>query len=510
MKDFKETEYDISNNLNSHNLLIDKEEKATKIKGKNDSSFEDKNFTYMGVVFQIIASAIPATFGLLFVFVTETINIIFIGQKNNPNYIAAIGIGTLYVNATGYIPAAGLLGGIDTICSQQFGRKRLDKVGIFASIGRVSVTLYFFFLTIPLNFLAYPALIAIGMEEEIVRLATEFCHWMSISVFFALQFNSTLRYLQAMNIFLPSSTITLVTSFIHPFWCYLLINKMDYGIPGAAIAMALTQGLNLIAVLIYAVYLNPYPESWILFTSESFIPKNVFNYLKKAVPAALMFAADYIGFEILTFMSSFLGSIQMAGNICLFNYITLIFMLQIGMSMAASTLVGNSIGAKNKELATAYANCSACIGVCIMVVTTSLTLYFRDSIPQLYTNEPQVQKVFYDLLGIYVLFSIPDSYEVIVHGVIKGLGKQNIASIICLIVLYPFNITLGYTLAFYLDFGVKGLWYSQLTSVLLLAISYAYIYSHVDLDEVIHEIEHMNVSKSAIKKEKTQEDEDEL
>lgn len=223
-----------------------------------------------------------------------------------------------------------------------------------------------------------------------------------------------------------------------------------------------------------------------------------------------MFAADYIGFEILTFMSSFLGSIQMAGNICLFNYITLIFMLQIGMSMAASTLVGNSIGAKNKELATAYANCSACIGVCIMVITTSLTLYFRDSIPQLYTNEPQVQKVFYDLLGIYVLFSIPDSYEVIVHGVIKGLGKQNIASIICLIVLYPFNITLGYTLAFYLDFGVKGLWYSQLTSVLLLAISYAYIYSHVDLDEVIHEIEHMNVSKSVIKKEKTQEDEDEL
>lgn len=510
MKDLKETEFDLNNeNPNSHNLLIEKDDKC-KVKTKNDSSFEEKNFTYGWVIFQIIASAIPATFGLLFVFVTETINIIFIGQKNNPNYIAAIGIGTLYVNATGYIPAAGLLGGIDTLCSQQFGRQRLDKVGIFASIGRVSVTLYFFLITIPLNFLAYPALLAIGMDQEIVSLATEFCHWMSISVMFALQFNSTLRYLQAMNVFMPSSTITLITSTFHPLWCYILIEKMDYGIPGAAIAMGITQGLNLIIVMIYAVYFNPYPDSWMLFTVDSINPKNVINYLKKALPAALMFAADYIGFEILTFMSSFLGSVPMAGNICLFNYITVIFMLQIGMSMAASTLVGNSVGAKNKQLAIAYARCSVLVGVSIMIVTTTLTIIYRESIPGLYTNEPQVQKVFYDLLGIYVLFSIPDSYEVIVHGIIKGLGKQNIASICCLVILYPFNITFGYTLAFVFELGVNGLWYSQLASVILLTISYAYIYTHVDLDEVIHEIELVNVSKSVNKKESPLNDDDEL
>ena len=311
---------------------------------------------------------------------------------------------------------------------------------------------------------------------------------MSISVFMALQFNCSLRYLQSMNVFLPSSVITLCTSIVHPIWCYLLVNNFNLGILGAGLSMGITQFLNLVIVSLYIKFKNPYPESWVLYSNDTFKPEFIYRYLRKGIPAAVMFAADYLGFEILTFMSSFLGQVPMAANVCLFNYITLIFMIQIGISMAASTLVGNSIGAGNKKLSLAYAYCSILIGLALMTVTTLLTIYFRASIPGLYTQDKGVGTLLYQLIGIYIIFALPDSMEVVLHGIIKGLGQQKWASICCLIILYPINITLAYILAFVLKLGVLGLWYSQMMAVFMMCGSYFYLYYHVDLDLVIQEV----------------------
>lgn len=477
--------------------------------GKNDlHEFEKQEYTMFSIIFEILKSSIPATMGLLFVFITETINIIIVGQHNIASLIAAIGIGTLYVNATGYIPGAGLLGGIDTLCSQAFGRNRFDMVGIHASIGRASVTLFFVLITIPLNFLSFRILNGIGIEAEVAEYASGFCHAMSISVFFALQFNSSIRYLQSMNIFVPGSIITLVTSFIHPFWCHFFVNILDLGIVGAGYSMGATQFTNFALISLYIFFSNPYPESWVFISEETLRVKNLYNYFRKAIPAAIMFSADYIGFEILTLMASFLGAIPMAANVCLFNYITVIFMLQIGLSMAATTLVGNSIGARNKKLALTYSHGSIILGLTIMLVTTLLTIIFRNQIPGLYTQDKEVGELFYDLIGIYVIFSIPDSVGVVLHGVIKGLGKQKWASIACLICLYPINITQAYLLAFHFKLGVMGLWYSQMITIFLMVGSYSVIYYFIDLDDVIHDIESINRSKASMIKEKILEDDD--
>jgi len=261
------------------------------------------------------------------------------------------------------------------------------------------------------------------------------------------------------------------------------------------LSMGITQFLNLLLITVYIKLANHCPESQLFVSRETFVVENLANYFKKAIPAALLFAADYIGFEILTFMASFLGPVSMAANVCLFNYITVIFIIQLGISMATNTLVGNSIGDKKKRLSLQYAFVSLILGLLIMVVTTAFTLYFRREIPYLYTHEKTVGELFYDLIGIYVIFALPDSASVILQGVIKGYGKQKWASIACLTILYPINITQAYFLAFHFKLGVMGLWYSQMITIFLLLISYAFIYVRVNLDEVIREIELLNVEK---------------
>lgn len=456
------------------------------------------------IIYEIVTGALPATIGLLFVFITETINIVYIGRYNIPDLISAIGIGTLFVNATGYIPGAGLIGGIDTLCSQSFGAGAHKRIGVYTSIGRLCVFVFFIFVCIPFNFCSYSILIAINQSEEVAELASTFCHLMSFSVFFALQYNTSLRYLQAMNIFYPGMFVTLLTAVLHPLWCYVFIVKLDFGVNGAAICMGLTQGLNLLIISIFIAYHDKCIPSYstLYWSKWTFKVKYIKQYLNKAVPAAVMFSADWLGFECLTLMSSFLGVNELAANVCLFNFITLIFMIQMGLSIAATTLVGNSVGRKNKDLASKYALATLIIGIVVQCCTTALVIINRSEIPSMYTGEKTVEGILFDLLGIYIIFAVPDSLQIILHGVIKGYGLQTWASVICLVILYPINIPMAYLFAFVWQKGVLGLWYSQMVSVFLMAIAYILLLGVVDLERVIEEaIRRKNIEQIEIIKE---------
>jgi MATE family multidrug resistance protein len=443
----------------------------------------EDNSTFKAAM-HVLFDAIPATMGLLFIFIAETINIMFIGRFDNATMIAGIGIGTLYINATGYILGAGLMGGLDTLCSQAFGDRKYRMVGVYANVARICIFLFFIILSVPFSILSKTVLLMIGQEETVSQYASNFCYSMLPSLFFALQYNTSLRYLQAMNIFKPGMYITFCTVLLHPVWCYLFIDIFDFNVIGAGISMSITQLLNWISVQLYIHIKNPYPESYFLITREMAAMTFFAEYLKKAVPAAILFAADWIGFEILTLMSSYIGSLSLAANVCLFNFITMIFMIPMGLSFASSTLVGNSIGANDVKHAKLYTVAALITGGSIIGVITLIVYLLQNNIPYLYTSDPEIAILVTGLLQIYVCFSIVDAFQIILHGVIKGLGKQTIASIIALIILYPVNIPLAYTFAFSWGYGLLGLWYSQLISVFLLALSYAVIVITLDWDVV--------------------------
>lgn len=459
-----------------------------------NKSKETRPETKWEVAWDILSNAIPATFSLLFVFITETINIAFIGRYDNSELISGIGIGTLYINATGYIIGAGLIGGLDTLCSQTYGAKLYHLMGIYVNITRIVLLAFFFFICLPMVLFCSPILISIGQFDSVSMIASDFCHSMILSLFFALQFNTSVRYLQAMKIFTPGMFITIITALFHPLWCYIFIFYFNFGVIGAGISMSITQFLNYVLVTIYINIKNPCPESYFFINYDCFDLNLIWNYLQKGVPAAILFAADWIGFEILTFMSSYISPEALAANICLFNFITLIFMIPLGMSFATTTLVGNAIGARKVEDARRYTIASIILAMSIITFTTSFVYIYRFSLPYLYTNQVDVAKLISGLLEIYVCFAVVDSAQIIMNGAIKGLGKQGIASWVTLFVLYPVNIPVGYYLAFVAGYGVNGLWYSQLMSIFLLFIANSTIVMYYDW-EIIAEIAHKHYMK---------------
>lgn len=467
-------------NKDYKNSLLEKGKKED-LHPENDA---DAKVNLGKAALDIIKDALPSTLGILFIFICETINIIFIGKYNDPTLISGIGIGTLYINATGYILGAGLIGGLDTLCSQSFGAKKFEVVGVYANITRMVVICFFLLFCLPAVYFCSSFLLMLGQFSEVVAIAARFCHSMVPSLFFALQYNTSLRYLQAMNIFTPGMFVTLTSAALHPLWCQIFINYMQMDVAGAGVAMGVTQFINFVLISAYIHIKNPCPESYFFYHPEVFDGEMIWKFLKKAVPAAILFAADWLGFEILTLMSSYLTPSDLAANICLFNFITLIFMIPMGLSFAATTLVGNSIGERRVNKAKTYQNGALLCSVGIISGITLFVLFFRQSIPYVYTSEVEIAQKVTGLLGIYVCFSIVDSIQMILHGVIKGLGKQKIASVVCLVILYPINIPLAYTLCFVYGYGLNGLWYSQLCSVFLLATSYIFIVNYLNWEKI--------------------------
>ena len=51
----------------------------------------------------------------------ENINLIFIGQLNNPAMMAGVGMGNMLINMIGLTPAWGLHSALETLVSQDYG-----------------------------------------------------------------------------------------------------------------------------------------------------------------------------------------------------------------------------------------------------------------------------------------------------------------------------------------------------------------------------------------------------
>jgi len=82
-------------------------------------------------------------------------------------------------------------------------------------------------------------LLIIGQNEIVASTASKFCKAMLPSVFFALQYNTSIRYLQSMNIYFPGMVVSMITASMHSLWCIIFIYFLDLGVRGAAFAMEL-------------------------------------------------------------------------------------------------------------------------------------------------------------------------------------------------------------------------------------------------------------------------------
>ena len=102
----------------------------------------------MNIIKSFSKQAIPASFSCLFCYMVETVNMVMIGQLNDPVKLAGVGMGNVFINMFGVSQYFGLNSSLEILVSQAKGSKNLELCGIYLQRGRIIAMFYYIFIII--------------------------------------------------------------------------------------------------------------------------------------------------------------------------------------------------------------------------------------------------------------------------------------------------------------------------------------------------------------------------
>lgn len=184
-------------------------------------------------------------------------------------------------------------------------------------------------------------------------------------------------------------------------------------------------------------------------------------YLRIGLPSTVQLCSEWWFWEICAIIVGYLGKESLAAHVTTLNFVALVFMPVIGIQASAATLVGNALG-EGQPLKAKQTTWSCLVLMVLVWACIALGLAFgRVFLAAMYTDETAVQHIMHRLLCIFAVVGFFDSTQNVMGGVLRGLGKQNIAAAVYLIAYYGTMTPVGCILAFVMHQGVYGIWYSM-------------------------------------------------
>jgi putative MATE family efflux protein len=207
---------------------------------------------------------------------------------------------------------------------------------------------------------------------------------------------------------------------------YLLIFGIGFfpelGVAGAALGTALSRVLGTVSgfrVLVEGkadMKLNLDRNNLKL---ESDIIKDIFDIGAPATIEQLVRQSSQIVYILLV---AGLGTNTIAANAIVMNTQMVPIMIGFGFSTAATTLVGQSLGADKKDLAKRYGRETAYISMLLMIMSSVPMFIWVDTIIGLFTNNPDVISLVKPVLRIMILIQAIFGIMMVLTGALRGTG----------------------------------------------------------------------------------------
>ncbi|TGN00475.1 MATE family efflux transporter [Leptospira yasudae] len=418
----------------------------------------------------ILKLAVPVVFGMLsqtVVWVTDTMMVGRLGK----NSIAAIGIGGI-AHFTVLAFLMGFAMGIQVIIARRFGEKNDSE------IGRIGVTTLYIVLV-------FGGLLSIGgayasdwlmtllNKDEIVRgLSSDYLYFRFIgTVFFFLLF-TTRAFTDGLGITTAGLASMIITCFANIFLNWVLIyGNLGFeamGVKGAAIASSLAGGAGLIAFPFY--FYSKGLGKYFTHVSWSFSWDHFREILKASTAPALAELLNNVSFMIFIEFATVVGTTALAVTNMLFSTLSLSFLPGYAFGIAATTILGQALGAGKPKLAYHGAFRSAFFAACVMGSMGLIFILWGKEMLSFYTKDEELIQEAYSPLVILGVIQIVDAYHMVIACALRGAGLQDFVFRAYTAASYLVFLPSAYYMGIYLKMGSTGLWSGIVAWVVVLAL----------------------------------------
>ncbi|XP_050221450.1 protein DETOXIFICATION 12-like [Mercurialis annua] len=358
---------------------------------------------------------------------------------------------------TGFSLLLGMSSALETLCGQAYGAKQYKKLGILTHTAIFCLILVCIPVSIIWIFMGR-VLVFIGQDPEISYAAGKFVMWLVPSLFAYAILQPLIRYFQMQSLIAPMLISSCVTLCFHIPICWVLVFKSGLENVGAALAMCISNWLNVIVLGLFMKYSSSCDETRAPVSMELF--HGIREFFGLAVPSAVMTCLEWWTFELLVLLSGLLPNPQLETSVlsvCIETVSTL-YAIPYGFGAAVSTRVSNELGAGNSQAARIAVYVVMFLAVVQTTIVSSTLFASRHIFGYIFSNEKEVVDYVTTMSPLVCLSFATSSLEAVLSGVARGCGWQHIGAYVNLGAFYLCGIPVAALLGFRLELRGVGLW----------------------------------------------------
>lgn len=181
------------------------------------------------------------------------------------------------------------------------------------------------------------------------------------------------------------------------------------------------------------------------------------NYLSLAIPCAIIICSEWWMYEVLTLITGWIGVQELATIVIIFNTHNFVYDFSYGLSQATSSVIGRTLSQFGKKEAKKFLSYIMLIEISLCSVLTLVYLIFPLQIISIFSDEEEVTNMYYQCLYYIIIMFVFDSLQIVIGGVIRGIGEQGESSIVSFISYCVITLPTALLLTFVLELGIKGI-----------------------------------------------------
>ena len=374
-----------------------------------------------------------------------------------------------------YTGLAGILMGLTPIIAQHIGAHKRDEVrpsvqqGLYVAVALAAIVYAI------IVFAVTPVLEAMPLEEPVRIVAADYLKGMSIGLLPLFAYTVLRSFFDGFGATRVSMFIILLSAPINIVLNYLLIYGSlgfpELGGAGAGYASGITYWLVFFIACSVAWLQKPFKEFTLFRGWERISLPRWKEILFIGVPIGISIFVETSIFSAVTLMMSNYSTAVISAHQIALNFTSLLYMIPLSISMGATILVGQAVGAGQMRDAKQYSFLGVGLAVAFSFLSIGILLVFREPIASLYTTDAKIIALAIQFFIFAALFQLSDAIQAPVQGALRGYKDVNMTFVMAIVSYWVLGLPIGYIMATYTDFGPFGYWIGLIAGLTVGAIT---------------------------------------
>ena len=426
-----------------------------------------------GGVREVAALGLPVVLQNLAVTLMHVVDTAIVGRLG-PAELAGVGYGGIWI-WTAQCFFVGVATGVQSFVSQAHGAGRERECGPWLWRA-LAVAVPPAALVLALFAAGFPWLLTVlAPAPELAAPATDYVRARSLGVvgiLCGISLHSFLRGTGDMRTPLVASVIgNLVNAALAYGLVYGAFGLPQLGVQGAGLATAASEYLYA-ALLFVAVLRRPARARYA--TAPAPLQRDdLRRFVRTSVPIGGQWFLDMITFALFTTLIARMGATSMAASQAFLVLLHLSFMQVVGVQIAASTLVGRYVGARDLVAAERAHRSALLLGLSLAAAVSLVFVVAPGPLLRLFTDDGVVLTLGMPLLWVGAAFNLLDAAAIVASGALRGAGDTRFPFWVQTAAAWLLYLPAAWLLGVALDGGLLGAWIGA--SLYSLALSIVFV-----------------------------------